>query len=193
MGRAASKSRASGTARERHVALLRGINVGGKNLLPMAELAALFEAAGAHEVSTYIQSGNVLFSATAAGATKVVAQVEAALGERFERPMPVVLRSREELAAVVEANPFLARGAEPRFLYVAFLAQRPAAARVKQLDPERSPPDAFELLGRELFLQLPNGAGKTKLTNDYLDRTLDTVSTVRNWNTVTKLFALASG
>lgn len=176
---------ARGMATTRHIALLRGINVGGKNRLAMADLAAEFERAGCREVKTYIQSGNAVFTAPATVAKKAPALVEARLREAFGIESPVIVRTREELASVVKGVPFTGGQADPASLHVAFLAKRPAASRSP--DPDRSPGDAFALVGCELYLHLPNGVAKTKLTNAYLDKTLGTVSTLRNWRTVCKL------
>jgi len=184
-------SRATGTPAT-HVALLRGINVGGKNLLPMKELVKLFEKAGAVDVATYIQSGNVVFSIPAAAFVGFEEEMAAAIEKRFGLRVPVVLRSAQEIATVRAKNPFLARRPDPKTLHVAFLSVKPAAADAARLDPKRSPGDAFELHGRDLYLLLSNGVGKTKLTNDYLDRTLATVATVRNWNTVGKLVEMSA-
>lgn len=174
-----------------HVALLRGINVGGKNSLPMRELVAMFESAGASDVRTYIQSGNVIFSASPAMARGVPDAVAAAIFERFGFRAAVVTRSAAELRAIAEANPFLARGADPATLHVVFLADEPAPEHVAALDPGRSPPDELEARGREIYLRCPNGYGRTKLTNDYFDSKLATTSTVRNWRTVLQLVGLA--
>lgn len=174
-----------------YVALLRGVNVGGKNRLPMAELSAIFERAGCTGVRTYIQSGNVVFGASARVAAQVGAQVSAALAERLGLRVPLVLRSAAELRAVVEGNPFLREREDPKRLHVAFLERAPTASARAALDPSRSPPDRFVARGRELYLCCPNGMARTKLTNDYLDRTLGTVSTVRNWSTVLALCELA--
>jgi uncharacterized protein (DUF1697 family) len=174
-----------------HVALLRGINVGGKNKLPMAALAEIFSQAGAGQVSTYIQSGNVLFDAPARAVEKLGAAVEKRITERFGFSSPVILRSVGELEAVARGNPFLRRGAPPETLHVAFLAGAPVKQAIASLDPKRSPPDELELRGREVFLRLPNGVARTKLTNAYFDRTLATTSTVRNWRTVLALVELA--
>jgi uncharacterized protein (DUF1697 family) len=174
-----------------HVALLRGINVGGKNPLPMKELAAMVEAAGASDVRTYIQSGNVIFRASPAIARGVAAAVSAAIAGRFGFTAPVVTRSAAELEAIAESNPFLGRGADPATLHVVFLADEPAPERVAALDPRRSPPDELEVRGREIFLRCPNGYARTKLTNAYFDSKLATTSTVRNWRTVLQLVELA--
>jgi uncharacterized protein (DUF1697 family) len=173
-----------------HIALLRGLNVGGKNKLPMKDLAALFASAGCHEVQTYIQSGNVVFGASAALAKKLPALVSAAISKAHGFQAPVVLRTAEELRAAARGNPFLKTGAALDTLHVAFLADAPTAAAISALDPKRSAGDDFAVRGREVYLRLPNGVARTKLTNAYFDKTLGTVSTLRNWRTLLELIAL---
>jgi len=175
------------------VALLRGVNVGGKNLLPMKELSRMFEEAGCANVLTYIQSGNVRFSASPAKAAKLPGVISARIAERFGYRTPVILRSADELGETIHNNSFLQAGAPENHLHVLFLADRPDAAAIASLDPDRSPTDAFVVCGREIYLQCPNGVGNTKLTNAWFDSRLATISTGRNWRTVLKLFELAQG
>jgi len=174
-------------ASSRHVALLRGINVGGKNMLPMKELVAMFAKAGCIDVTTYIQSGNVVFCAedkvVEGLSTGIAKQVEARFGLR----VPVVLRTAAEINAVIRANPFLKAGASEEMLHVSFLADLPGKDLVAGLDAGRSKPDVFAVVGREIYMQLVNGVSGTKLTNAYFDSKLKTVSTMRNWRTVLKL------
>jgi uncharacterized protein (DUF1697 family) len=176
-----------------HVALLRGINVGGKNRLPMKELATIFTAAGCTEVQTSIQSGNVVFRAAAGIARRIPTIVADGIERRFGFRVPVVTVSAAGLREVVTGNPFLAAGADPAKLHVAFLADRPSEAGLSALDPEQSPPDEFELIGRVIYLLLPNGVARSRLTNAYFDATLGTTSTARNWKTVLRLHELAGG
>ena len=176
-----------------HVALLRGVNVGGKNRLPMQDLRAMFTLAGCETAETYIQSGNVIFEAEAALAARIPTLIASGIEERFGLRVPVVVRALEELREVVCANPFLSTVDDTKTLHVAFLAEAPDDDRVAQLDPERSPPDAFETRGREIFLHCPNGLGRTRLTNSYFDSKLATTSTVRNWRTVLTLLTMAEG
>lgn len=176
-----------------YAALLRGVNVGGKNKLPMKDLAALFESLGCRAVRTYIQSGNVVFRATPEVYVGLAARVAEGLRARFELDVPVVLRGADALARAIDANPFLAAGCDPESLHVMFLRDTPDAARASKLDANRSPGDAFALLGREVHLHCPNGLARTKLTNDYFDRALATVSTVRNWRTVLTLRDMMKG
>jgi uncharacterized protein (DUF1697 family) len=173
-----------------HVALLRGINVGGKNKLPMKDLAAMFVEAGCGEVRTYIQSGNVIFSAAPALSARLPNLISAQIAKRFGYKIPVVLRTSEKLGKVIRSNPFLNTGVAEEELNVLFLADMPASRNVEDLDPDRSPPDSFQVRGQEVYLRLPNGAARTKLTNQYFDSKLATTSTGRNWRTVTKLFEL---
>lgn len=175
-----------------HVALLRGINVGGKNTLPMATLVELFTAAGCTDVRTYIQSGNVVFAASAKTAARLGNAVTKAIERELGLAVPLVLRSADEIVTAAAQNPFLKQGVDPDELHLAFLADLPDKKHAAALDPQRSPGDSFVLKGRELYLHLPNGVAKTKLTNAYLDKTLGTVSTLRNWRTVRKLVEMAS-
>jgi uncharacterized protein (DUF1697 family) len=178
------------SANDVHVALLRGINVGGKNALPMKELTRLFTAEGCSDVQTYIQTGNVVFRAKPGLARKIASAMAAAIVDRFELKVPVVTRTLEELQKAVKSNPYLRAGKDPAALHLMFLADEPSKARVAALDPKRSPGDEFSVRGRDIYLWLPNGAGRSKLTNAYFDSKLGTVSTGRNWRTVLKLIEL---
>ena len=171
----------------KHVALLRGINVGGKNMLPMKELVGMFVAAGCRDVTTYIQSGNVVFSADAKVVAGLGSVIAARVEERFKLRIPVVLRTAAEMERVIRGNPFLLEEAGEEMVHVCFLADLPSADRVAGLDAGRSVPDAFAVVGREIYMRLVKGVSGTKLTNAYFDSKLKTVSTMRNWRTVLKL------
>jgi uncharacterized protein (DUF1697 family) len=174
-----------------HVALLRGINVGGKNPLPMTELAEEFVAAGCERVRTFIQSGNVIFSAPPGKDESELARLLGArLAERFGYTAPLILLTTEEVRVAIANNPYRAMGAPEETLHVMFLTATPEAASVEQLDPDRSPGDTFAVVGREIYLRLPNGMARTKLTNAYFDTKLGVTSTARNWRTTTKLLEM---
>jgi uncharacterized protein (DUF1697 family) len=175
-----------------HVALLRGVNVGGNNILPMKDLAAMFTAAGCSDVRTYIQSGNVVFKAGRALARRIPAVISAAISDRFGFQVAVVLRTADALREVAHSNPFLDAASDASTLAVAFLADAPDVARVARLDPNRSLPDAFVVSGREIYLHCPNGFANTKLTNAYFDSALATTSTARNWRTVLTLVKMTA-
>ena len=184
-------SAAKGKAPVRYVALLRGINLGARNKVAMPALRSVLEALGHEDVVTYIQSGNVVFTAPSGSDAGLGAGLEAAIKEEFGFPVPVVVRTSKELGKVLDSNPFLAAGADPSTLHVVFLGSAPAKAAVARLDPDRSPPDEFAAVGAEVFLHCPNGFGRSKLGLDYFERILGGPATIRNWRTVTKLVEMA--
>jgi uncharacterized protein (DUF1697 family) len=171
-----------------YVALLRGVNVGGRSKVPMAALKAGLEELGLDDVATYIQSGNVVFRASG-GRDALASRIEKRIEADFGVAPKVILRTPAEVRRVVAANPF---GSDVSKLHVLFLERKPPAAAVKQLDPDRSPPDEFAVRGREVYLRFPNGYGRTKLSGDYFERVLGVAATARNWKTLLKLVELAS-
>jgi uncharacterized protein (DUF1697 family) len=177
----------------KYVALLRGVNVGGKNRLPMKDLAALARGLGVENVQTFIQSGNVVFSASSELAKVFPDQLAAGIAERFGITSTVVLRSAAEMKKIVSENPFLAAGQDDGQLHVTLLKDRSSAAQVASLDPDRSPPDRFIVVGSDIYLHTPNGQANTKLTIAYFDSKLRTISTGRNWRTMVKLLDLLRG
>jgi len=173
-----------------YVALLRGINVGGKNKLPMKDLAAIFTAAGCSDVQTYIQSGNVIFHAAPSVIKTLVKKISTAIETDFGMKIPVVIFSAEEMQHAVKGNPYRKEDPEGKALHIIFLADKASAAAAKNLDPMRSHPDRFHLRERNIYLHLPNGVARTKLTNAYFDKALATVTTQRNWATTLKLLEM---
>lgn len=174
-----------------YVMLLRGINVGGKNILPMRDLTDLLNGLGCSDVKTYIQSGNAVLRAAPDVASHLAEAVRTCIALKLGLTVPVVLRSAAELRQTFENNPFLHGDVDLNALHVAFLADEPSPALMQTLDPARSPPDAFAVRGKDVYLFLPNGVAKTKLSNAWLDSKLKTTSTVRNWRTVERLLAMA--
>jgi uncharacterized protein (DUF1697 family) len=173
-----------------YLALFRGINVGGKNKLPMKDLKEMFIASGCEDVKSYIQSGNVIFRASPAVSESLPSLIAAKVADSFGHRPPLILRTAGQLREVISNNPFLQQGLPEDTLHVMFLADLPVPRQVDALDPDRSRPDAFLVRGREVYLHLPNGVADTKLTNAYFDSKLATISTGRNWRTVTRLLAM---
>jgi uncharacterized protein (DUF1697 family) len=178
------------TERARSVALLRGINVGGRRKLPMPDLVAAFVAAGCRDVSTYIQSGNVLFSPPADLETAreaLILHLETAVEEAAGFAVPVVVRTGAELDAIAAAQPFVDE--DETKLHLAFLGAEPAPDAVLAFSTQAVAPERFALVGSDLYLHLPGGMGRSRL-GLAVDRLKVTV-TVRNWRTVTTLGRLA--
>jgi uncharacterized protein (DUF1697 family) len=178
-----------------YVAMLRGVNVSGRNKLAMDDLRAVVTAAGGSDVRTYIQSGNAVFRSRGS-VTALVGSLEAGLESLVGSTVPVLVRSRRELEAVLDTNPFVGRAAEPKALHVTFLGAVPEATAVASVIDavgDRRETDELEVIGREVYLLCPNGYGNTKLTNAFFERRLGSPATTRNWATVTKLVELAQG
>jgi len=174
----------------KYAALLRGINMGASNRLAMKDLIPLFHEAGCQSATAYIQSGNIVFTAPAALAKTLPATIQQQIAARFGYRIPVILRTAPQLAAVIEGNPYLKKGVPEKQIYVSFLAAKPASEAVQGLDPARSSPDAFHVAEQEIYLHLPNGSARSKLTNAWFDSKLATISTARNWATVIRLFEM---
>jgi uncharacterized protein (DUF1697 family) len=170
----------------RQIALLRGINVGPSNRVAMARLREVFTELGATDVKTYVNSGNVVFGGPKASAAKL----EKAIAAAFGFPIPVVVRTRDELADVVAANP-LAEVATNTSRYLVSFSGDGA------IDPERAEGvepgegEQFAIRGSELYLWLPGGVQKSKLVRALTDKRLGVTLTARNWRTVEKLLELA--
>jgi uncharacterized protein (DUF1697 family) len=174
------------------IALLRAVNVGGRNPVPMAGLRAVFEHLGCADVRTYVQSGNVVFRHPGKAGDTLAARVEAAIAQELGTQTRVILRSPAELARALRASPWAAQAAAaPATVHIAFLAARPRDPHALDGDTATVAPDRFAVHGREAHLWYPNGAGRSKLTNALMERRLGVSLTSRNWNTVTKLLALA--
>ena len=170
-----------------HVALLRGINVGGRNRIAMKALAAIFAASGGRDVRTYIQSGNVVFQAPRARANLVLAEAAERIADCLGNRIPLVAREAEEWVRIASAHPFGDATSDSKALHVGLLQHEPLPDEVARLDPERSPPDRLSVRGREVYLLLPCGMARTKFTNAYFDSALGTPCTFRNWRTVRAL------
>jgi uncharacterized protein (DUF1697 family) len=175
----------------RYVALLRSVNVGGHGRIGMSELRDSFAALGFGDVVTYIQTGNVLFDARSKSETAVVSAIEERLDADFGDSPAVILRSVPELLRIGRASPYAKAGADPARHHVTFLAERPDKKVVASLVPPPSGRDELVVDGREVYVHTPDGYGTSKLNGALLERRLGVVSTTRNWNTVTKLCALA--
>jgi uncharacterized protein (DUF1697 family) len=171
------------------VALLRGVNVGGRSGLAMSDLRNITEAAGFAPVRTYIQSGNVVFGSRRSDTMSVAKALRAAIAQATSLDPDIAVRTRAELAAIVRGNPYLKRGADPAHLHVVFLTGATKAAKPK-LELDCYAPESVTAKGRELYLLLPNGIGRSKLAAD-LARGEGATGTARNWRTVTKLLEMA--
>jgi uncharacterized protein (DUF1697 family) len=175
----------------RHIALLRGINVGRNRKVEMARLRALMGELGYADVATYVQSGNIVFRAPGQPPAQLERHLQEQLAATFGFDIAVMVRSRDELAAVVHANPFRGVATDPSRQVVLFLADAIDPARLADIDADEYAPEAFRVLGRELHVWAPGGIGTSPLLKVLSERRLGVAATSRNWRTVEKLLALA--
>jgi uncharacterized protein (DUF1697 family) len=175
----------------RYVALLRGINVGPTTRVPMPELRAMLEAMGGAAVRTHLQSGNALFDHPAAPPQRLAADLVQRIVDGLGLTIPCIVREASDLRRVIGQNPFDLTDIDPAGFLVTFLSGPVDPEKVKGLDPVTFTPDGFQPGEREIYVHCPGGVNKTKLSHAFWEKRLGLTATARNWNTVTKLAALA--
>ncbi len=175
-----------------YIALHRGINLGSRNKIAMADLRSLLSELGHGAVRTHILSGNAIFTRSRRSAPRIAAEIERAIEKRFGLDIAVLVRTRDELAAVVEANPFPAARHVRSQCFAIFLSENPAKAKLDALDPDACAPDQIRLGNRVIYAWLPNGVQASKVLGLLTDKRLGVTTTNRNWNTTTRLLELAS-
>lgn len=171
----------------RWVALLRAVNLGARNKVPMAELRTLLAEAGYGDVRTYIASGNVLLDGPR-GRSAVAGELERLIADAFNVRTTAVMRTQKELAAVVAGHPF---GTDTSQSHVVFLASEPGSKAAKQLAAADPSPDRALLAGADVYLHYPAGVQGSRLSAARLEKLLGLPGTHRNWRTVVKLAELA--
>ncbi|WP_421829540.1 DUF1697 domain-containing protein [Larkinella sp.] len=173
------------------LAILRGINVSGQKKVQMNELKHLFEELNCRQVKTYIQSGNVVFTHSAADEEQLARQIEQKIEETFGFQVPVLTRSLGELADIVAQNPFLEEEhTEVDKLHVTFLSNAPDTLNLDKIKDLSLGTDRFVLSGKELYVYCPGGYGNTKLSNTFFENKLRVTATTRNWKTVRELLKM---
>jgi uncharacterized protein (DUF1697 family) len=178
------------TVADRQIVLLRGINIGSRRI-SMPDLRALLSKAGFEEVKTYVQSGNVVLRSEL-GEQGLARECERLLSGRFGFEVPVIVRSRDELAEVVARNPLRDVAINPKRYQVSFLAQEPKTEIVERLAALAKPEEKLVAIGRELYGWHPEGVARSKLWGRLASADgVGTVATARNWTTVTTLLAMA--
>ena len=174
-----------------HILLLRGINLASRNRIAMPELRAALTEAEFKDVRTYLQSGNVVLS-SAAKAEDVVRKVERLIGKEFGLDVPVVSRTRAQLAKVVTVNPLQKVAKNPKRYQVSFLTEKPTRDVIRRVQEAAMPPEQVVAVGREIYAWHPETVARSRLWTLLADQGLGITATARNWTTVTKLLELAS-
>lgn len=173
----------------KYIALLRGINVGGKKRIKMADLVEALEPLSLKNIKTYLQSGNVIFEYNSIDSDEIAQDIKDKIIDKFGISVNVIIRTEEELESIINGNPFVKNpNIEIDKLHITFLQKLPDST---VLDLKKSENEKFEVIGREIYLYLPNGYGRTKLTNNIFEKKLNTIATTRNWKTISKLRELS--
>ena len=188
--KSAKEKRPAAAGGQRWIALFRGINVGGNNMLPMRGLTGLLIALGASEVVTYIQSGNVAFRYPKLEAKSLAQRIGAAVKKQYGFEPRVLLLTARQLEAAVAGNPFAAHRGEPTTVHLMFLEAKPPKPDLVALDKLRGARESFALSGQCFYLHTPDGLAKSKLA-ERAERLLGVSGTSRNWRTVEKLLEMA--
>lgn len=172
-----------------YVCFLRGINVSGKNMIKMKDLDALFVKAGFKEITTYLQSGNVIFkSPVLKDSEQIRSKIEKSIEGQFELNVPVLVRTGESVIKMTGKNTFLNAGNfDTEKLHVTMLDKTPDREKIKVLLLSEFTPEKFHVSGNDIYLFCPEGYGRAKLNNNFLEKKLGTPATTRNWKTITNI------
>lgn len=174
-----------------HLALLRGINVSGHNMIKMEALKTTLENIGFKNVQTYIQSGNVFVDSEEENAASVGFKIKQEIFRAFGHEVPVVMISKADLKNALAKNPFLKeKEVDAKKLYVAFVSVALKSEQINDLKISQFKPDEATIDGNKIFIKYAVGAGKTRLDQKYIEKKLNLIATIRNWNTVINLLKL---
>lgn len=177
-----------------YIALLRGINVTGHNKIKMFELKSLFIDLGFKNITTYIQSGNIIFETNKLDTNNIEQQITLAVKKHFNYTINVLVITVNHLKTIFNSNPFLKiENIDITKLHVTILKNKPNLESVPQIENFiKNNDDEFEILDKNIYIYCPNGYGKTKLNNNLFEKKLQSVATTRNWKTISKLVELSS-
>jgi uncharacterized protein (DUF1697 family) len=175
-----------------YISMLRGVNLGGHNIIKMDALRTLYESLGFENPQSFIQSGNVVFRSKKRNSATLSKRISDGIERKFGFRPPVILRSTSELRGIIARNPFATRkNIEPSKLLVSFLDCDPGGEIRGKVLAIKSEPEELRMIGSELYIYFPNGMARPKLSMSAVERVLKTACTGRNWNTVLKLLEIA--
>lgn len=177
----------------KYISMLRGINVSGQKKIKMADLKALYENLSFTSVITYIQSGNVIFESNDSDVAHLRSRIEKSIEEKYQFHVPVDMRTNREIEEIINYCPYEEAGIEGNGtkILVAFLLSIPSSAKVDKIKKYVVYPERLMVHGREVYLYCPNGYGRSKLSNRFLESKLGAKATTRNWKSVQKLYELS--
>jgi uncharacterized protein (DUF1697 family) len=177
----------------KYISILRGINVSGQKKIKMADLKSLYESLDFQNVLTYIQSGNVIFETSVENTDDLKITIEKAIEEKYKFHVPVEIRTNHEIENIISNCPFVSvnLAEEGTKVLVTFLSSEPQEVMTSEIQKYVIAPEKLVVQGKEVYLYCPNGYGKSKLSNNFLEKKLKVEATTRNWKSVHKLHELS--
>jgi uncharacterized protein (DUF1697 family) len=175
-----------------YISILRGINVSGHKLIKMEALRKLYESLGFRNVKTYVQSGNVIFTAKAGDLVKLGQKISQQIEKDFSFEVPVIVLSIEKLGQIIESSPFLNNTDKDRaFLHVTFLSSKPGKYDLDAIEEKKQKGEELVITDNAVYLYCPHGYGNSKLSNSFFEAKLKVGATTRNWKTTNELLRIA--
>lgn len=173
----------------KYLSILRGINVSGQKKIVMKDLKILYEALKYKNVQTYIQSGNVIFETNSS--KNLAEKIEQKIADTYQFQVPVMIRTTEEMTALIKNNPFLKdKSIDQKSIYVTFLAELPKTEDIAKMNEINCEVEKIFISSKEIYVYCPAGYGNAKFNNNFIERKLKITATTRNWKTVNELFTL---
>ena len=178
---------------ETYITILRGINVSGQKSIKMDALRSMFEDLNFSNVTTYIQSGNVVFAEKKTKPKDLESKIQKEIKKIFGHEVSVLVKEKKEVEAVIKKNPFLKqKNIDSTRLYVTFLSHNPEQIHIDKIKDLKYPPDEFIILEKAIYLHVPISYGNSKLNNNFFENKLKVTATTRNWRTVNELLNIAN-
>ncbi|MFV1983264.1 MAG: DUF1697 domain-containing protein [Thiohalomonadales bacterium] len=176
-----------------YISILRGINVSGQKKIKMADLKLLFESLGFENVVTYIQSGNVLFNTKTKNKADLKSIIEQAIKKTYKFHVPVIIRSKNDFKKIINNLPFKSIDTEKNgtIVLVTFLSDKPSKDKYTEIQQYVKSPEKLVIKDKEVYLYCPNGYGKSKLSNNFIENKLSVEATTRSWKSIHKIYDLA--
>lgn len=173
------------------IALLRGINVSGQKMIKMSDLKIHLQESGFTSIQTYIQSGNIIFRSDETDTNIIESLIKEKILQKYGFEVPTLVKTPEELIKVINDNPF--RNKDLESVYVTFLSQEPSEINIFQIKTFNYSPEELVISAKNIYLHCPDGYGKAKMNNNFIENKLKVPATTRNWKTVNKLLEIAEG
>jgi uncharacterized protein (DUF1697 family) len=174
-----------------YIALLRGINVSGKNKISMVDLKNYLTELDFKNIATYIQSGNIVFKASESDLSVIAQGIKNKIAEKYGFDVPVMVKQPKDLQHIIENNPFLKDASnDVKSMHITFLGNRPTQEKINHLATYQYPSEQYVLENQDIYFYAPNGYGKAKMTNNFFENKLKVPATTRNWQTVNVLFEM---